>query len=867
MAEVSFGEWLKRRRKLKGPTQEELAQQINCSVSSLRKFEAERRRPSEQIVELLAETFDVPSHERGQFLKFARGDWEAAPGETKEDAPWHVSTLSPRSNLPETVTSLIGREKEIEEVRAYLLDSDIRLVTLTGPPGIGETRLCLDFARTSFDDFSDGVFFVALAPLEDPTLIPSTIIQALGYIEVKSQAADQQLKVSIGDKKMLLILDNCEHLIEEVASLASMLLSACPRLKIMATSRESLRIPGEWLYAVPVLDVPKEETFINIESIAEFSALTLFAECARAVRSDFALNSDNIQSIASICRQLDGLPLAIELLAARTLLLSPQTIQERLNVQFALYTDGMRAVPKRQKSLHNAIAWSYDLLSEEEKKLFVYLSVFAAGFTLEASESIFSSRIAEKSIANLISSLLDKSLLQRTFDASGDARFNLLVTIRQFALNRLHSIEEEEKARDWHLAYFLELAEEADREIHGLDQVEWLDRLEREHENLRAALKWCVSEQKTETALRLLTALGWTWFLRDHTREFRTWFSRTCDLSKVSNCPALYAELLTNQGMHCWLVGDFREAQSTLTKAQKIWLTLGVEGELGLAKTLNLLEMTAGAGEGDNLAEKTFCERSLALYQKHENLWGMANVMANLGEVENLQDDNAQAFSLFKGSLDLFQQLGDGWGTGRVSHLLGYLFLKQGNYEKAQQCFDQLLRHREGHKYGTIVAFAALGDVYRYQHDYDQAEYYYEKSLSTSRKHGLYAWGSIFYSLAMLALHRDNYPLARQYFMDYCDLHHNSFKKVNACDFLMGLAAVAAGTNQPEPAGKLYGAAQALFETADYRIPSFDQTELDRHIQIAHTQLGEATFESFAAEGRSMTLEEAFEFALEGKDE
>lgn len=863
MAEVSFGEWLKRRRKTKGLTQEELAQQIHCSVSTLRKLEAERRRPSEQIAEQLAGAFNIPSNERGQFLRFARGNWNAEPVETKEGIPWLVPTISPHSNLPETVTPLVGREKETEEIREYLLDEDVRLVTLTGPPGIGKTRLSLVSAQLALDNFPDGTFFVALAALDDPSLISSAIIQALGYIEAKNQTADQQLKQSIGDKKMLLVLDNCEHLVEEAAAIASELLSACSRLKIIATSREVLHVPGEWLYTVPTLKVPREDEFMNVQSLSEFPALTLFAERARAVQSDFALDSENIQSVASICRQLDGLPLAIELLAARIRLLSPQGLLERLGAQFTLYADGVRAVSKRQKSLHEAIAWSFDLLSEEEQQLFARLSVFAGGFTLETAESIFSSTITDKSVTTLIVSLLDKSLLQRTFNARGMSRFTMLVTIQQFALEHLQGMHEKEKVRDWHLTYFLSLAEQADREIHGPDQIEWLDRLETEHENFRAALQWCMSEQKTESSLRLLVALGWAWYLRDHIREFRTWFNRIRALPKVDNYPALYAWLLNNQGLHCWLAGDFQAARSALSGAQETWLALGTAGELGLALASNFLGMTAGAQNGDDQVAKSFYERALELYRRHEDPWGMAATMANLGEIANDQGERVRALSLFEGSLDLFHQLDDGWGISRASYLLGYLLLKQGDYKGAQQCFEQFMKYRKGHKHGQIVAFAALGDVYRHQHDYDQAELYYKKSLSLSRKHGIYGWGDVFYSLAMLALHRDNFTLAKQFFTDYFNLNQSSSNQQNACNFLTVMAAVAAGTNRPEQAGKLYGAVQALFETTDYRIPPFDQAELDRHIQSARDRVGEIAFESFVVDGQRMTMEQAIKFALE----
>jgi transcriptional regulator with XRE-family HTH domain len=264
LAEVTFGEWLKRRRKGLGLTQRQLAARIYCSSVMLKKIEAEERRPSAQIVERLAETFNIPKNEKAALLRFARGDWKAAPGETEEDFPWSTSIRSPRTNLPAPVTSLIGREKEIAAVREYLEKADIRLVTLIGPPGIGKTRLSIESARAALPDFPDGVFFVPLAPLDDPSLIALTIIQALGYVEKGNFSSTKQLIEGIGEKQMLIVMDNCEHLIEEIASLASELLSACSRLKILVTSRESLRVPGEWLYPLPALEHPTENSPVDL---------------------------------------------------------------------------------------------------------------------------------------------------------------------------------------------------------------------------------------------------------------------------------------------------------------------------------------------------------------------------------------------------------------------------------------------------------------------------------------------------------------------------------------------------------------------------------------------------------------------------
>jgi predicted ATPase len=297
---------------------------------------------------------------------------------------------------------LVGREQEIVELSGYLQQAEIRLVTLTGSPGIGKTRLAIETARRVLPHFPHGVFFVSLAPLTDPSLIVPAALQILGYVEDRHRPAAQHLKESIAEKQILLVLDNCEHLIEHVAPFAFDLLSACPRLKILTTSREALRIPGEWLYPVPPLALPPERSFADLEAAAASPALTLFLERARAARPDFRLTAENIRAVAAICEQLDGLPLAIELLAARIRWMSPQALLERMSADFVLSADGMRAVPARQKTLHNAIASSYHLLSPEEQTLLTALSVFLGGFTAPMTEAVFFELFPQNAIPALI---------------------------------------------------------------------------------------------------------------------------------------------------------------------------------------------------------------------------------------------------------------------------------------------------------------------------------------------------------------------------------------------------------------------------------------------------------------------------------
>lgn len=676
LTEVSFGEWLKRRRKAAGLTQAQLALQISCSTSALKKIEAEERHPSAPIVERLADIFHIPPKEQTAFLRFARGDSGSVFAETLEDVPWRALPQSSRSNIPATTTSLIGREKEIADVHVYLGRADIRLVTLIGPPGIGKTRLGIESARTALSNFPDGVFFVALAPLNDPALLAVTLAQALGYVGTRNISTAEQLKEGIGNKEILIVLDNCEHLIEDVASLTIFLLSACPRLKILATSRESLRISGEWLYPVPAFDVPREHASIDMQTASNFPALTLFAERARAVRPDFALNAENIKTVSAICAQLDGLPLVIELIAARIRLMPPQALLKRLNEQFILSADGRRAPSLRQRTLQNAIGWSYNLLSNQEQNLFARLAVFSGGFTLEVAEAIFSP--TEKSVSNLIASLLEKSLLQRALDARGEPRFDMLVTIQHFALNQLQSMGGEADTRNRHLAYFLDLTERAGQEMRGPKQIEWLNRLKALNDNLRAALEWAIETRRTEMALRFVRNLHWFWFMRgDHTGA-QHWFRRVLAMPDTPLYPEAQAEALAQLAYHNLQLGEkaIQEARPLLEQALSVVDTnQDIENIHGARIMLGLLL----AEEGHFAAARSILEESKARFQACHDEWGYAYVTLCLVVQSERQTDWATALALCQQALAGFQKLGDIYFSSVALRLVGRSYVHQGD--------------------------------------------------------------------------------------------------------------------------------------------------------------------------------------------
>ena len=827
----SFGYWLRLKRKALDLTREGLADRVGCSAATIQKLEEEERRPSTQIAERLAEIFSIPTHEQTDFLRFARGDLRFAP-ETKEDFPWRTPSKSTRSNLPAPVTSLIGREREIVDVRECLLRTDIRLVTLIGPPGIGKTRLSIEAAHESFNDFPDGVFFIALATLNDPNFLAQALIQALGYVENRDFPATKQLIEGIAEKRILMVLDNCEHLIEAVAPFVSDLLSVCSRLKILSTSRESLRIPGEWLYPVAALDHPKENSPVDLDAILQFTAVTLFAERARAVRPDFNLNADNIETVATICAQLDGLPLAIELIAARIRLMSPESLLDHLNDQFTLFADGMRALPARQKTLHNAIAWSYNLLSDEEQKLFVYLSVFSGGFTFEAAEAILSRIVTEKSVTDLITSLLDKSLLQRVLDRemSSEPRFTMLVTIQQFARERLRRIEKEAETRDWHLEYFRGLAEQAKSHLRSTQQLVWLDHLENELDNIRAALTWAENGGSVQAGLHLVADLSHFWIYRADVKQSRIYIEKLLTKPEAVEDTEANAKGLLIAGMLAYFSGDRVAARTLLEASEALWQRLGDAGNHGLVETRDfLIDMDFDAEHNLALAHHRY-QDNLKLCQEVGDPWHIAQAVFEIAWVSEREGDLATAWRGYESSVALFRAQGDNLrASGILALNLGPMAFKAGDYAKARALLEE----------GLIV---------------------YRRA-----RHQLYL-DVLLYLLGVIAVRERDYARAKEWYSECLKFEQDFGETRRVAECLIGFASIAIAKDRVERAVRLLGAAEVQIDARGGLWEDFDQAECERLTKLLRTQLDEDAFAANWAEGRAMTMEQAITYALEDQE-
>jgi non-specific serine/threonine protein kinase len=627
-----------------------------------------------------------------------------------EEAPWRISTPAlpqqPRSNLPATFTSLIGRDKDIAAVHDYLTNPDIRLVTLIGAPGIGKTRLSIASASKSMADFPDGVFFVALAPLDQPSLIPSATLQALGYVEKNNLSPEERLIEGIANKRMLLVIDNCEHLIEDVTRLASSLLLACSRLKILTTSREALGIPGEWLYSVPALDMPKEYSIVDIETISEFPALVLFAERARAARSDFALNAKNIRAVAFICSQLGGLPLAIELIAARVKTLSLEQIAARLDDRFGLLTSGSRIAPSRQQTLRATLDWSYELLTETEREIFRQLSVFVGGFTLGALESV-ALLDSNQSILDALSRLVDKSLL--LVEQQDQPRYRFLEPIRQYARDKLNEAGESNLIQDRHLNYYLRVAEEAEPHLFRAGQQDWKNRLEWDHDNLRVALARSLESNQIQVGLKMAGALAWFWHSKGHLSEGNLWLERLL-ASGMGNQGKERAKALRASSILSTDTGDYIRARALAESSIKLCREIGDNRGTGLA-LIDLGATFEFEGKEEEAIESF--EESLRLLRATGERWGIAYALLWLGDTCLRMGDIERAATIWEESLSLTRELGDhylmAWslaGFGTVARL-------RADYKRATGMFRESLSvyQSSGDKFGPPFVLEALGLV------------------------------------------------------------------------------------------------------------------------------------------------------------
>jgi len=712
-ARESFGYWVRRRRKALDLTQEELAQCVGCAMVTLRKIEADERRPSPQMAERLAYCLALPASAWPSFVAAAVGKQTVMCLE----APALVARM--RGNLPAAVTALVGRDADVDTLTARLQHGDLRLLTITGPVGVGKTQLAIEVGRRLAGSYRDGAFLIELAAVRDPGLVPSAIATVLGIRESRKGDLVQLLIDNLTARSILLIVDNFEHLLL-AAPILSSLLAGCPELRLLVTSRARLHLYGEHEYVLAPLQLPDPE---DLAAVIESPAVRLFCARAQAARADFRLTPSLTPAVVAICRELDGLPLAIELAAARSKLFAPNELQQRLAQRLLVVGEGTDERQSRRLShlrvLENAIAWSYGLLTPAQQRLLARLAVFAGGFSLPAAEAVCTAPGTDQDdVADSVDVLLDQSLLVRetTKDlrtagpapaagsgqhcvhcplrllvetAALESRFAMLETIHEFALDRLVEVHDLASVRRRHAEYFVAWAEQAERELDGPDQVFWLASLERNSDNLRTALSTLVSGCQAAPAARLVCALGEFWQRHGHYREGRQWLQQV--LALLDNRP----------------VSGTLQARTLQTAA------------------------TMAYRQGDWPAAQQWLAQSLALYQEVCDQLGTARILFDLGWIAIDQADWAEGIRLNQASLALARETGDALSIYRALTNLGWTQLCAGQYAAAVPIFDEALGNarRVGHVRGVAVTLANLAWIAHYQGDTRQTEALAQESL------------------------------------------------------------------------------------------------------------------------------------------
>ncbi len=730
--------------------------------------------------------------------------------------------------LPVLRGHLIDREREVALVRELLLRGDVGLVTLTGPGGVGKTRVAVQVATELASQFADGAAFVSLASLNTPELVVQTVAQALQVAEVRGQSIGERLLGYLRQRQLLLVLDNVEQLVS-AAPLAAQALEGAPRLKLLVTSREPLQLRTERVVPIQPLALPDPRHLPELETLAQVPSVALFLERARAVNPDFALTADNAATIVEICRRLDGLPLALELAAARLSLLTPQALLARMERRLALLTRGARDLPQRQQTLHNTLAWSYDLLEEREQHLFRQLAVFVGSFPLDAVESVCTDeKDGENDVMELVAQLLEKSLIQPSDTVEGELYFRMLETIREYALEQLAASGEEEAVKRRHADFYLRLAETAEPHLPCPERDVWLERLERAHDNLRAALTWSSSENGAARAgLRLAGALSWFWYLHGHLREGRTFLEELLVQSEQADSSAARGKALSGASLLAWAQGDVGVASKQAEGSVSLFRALG--DAYWLAHALMILG-NIRVSQGEPEAARSALEESENLVQEQGLTLFGAFVLNNLGRAAFARHDVMEANTLYQQSLAIFRREGDKLGEGATLGALGVVAAAQGDAVAAQSLLAQSLplMRAAGDRRDLTQILLTAGTVRLKQGDLQQAQNLFTESLRL--------WDNIEDQENAAGIRRS----------------------------LTGLAEVATAQGRAERAGRLLGAAETLSPLPVNFFSETSRIDLDQDIAQARAHLDQAAFEAGWAAGQAMTQEQAISYALQG---
>jgi predicted ATPase/transcriptional regulator with XRE-family HTH domain len=868
-AERSFGELLRAYRAERGLSQDQLAERAGLSLAAISSLErGVTRWPYRDTVGRLARAMKLAPEERSAFAAVARRPVRARPESpvfrtggalaAEAETPSGVGIFA-RNTLPAPLTGLIGRSAEVDRLQQLISGPHARLLTVTGPGGVGKTRLAIAVATRIQAEYPDGVAFAGLAHIHDALLLPTALARLIGIRELTGRDVLDAVCDFMGQRKLLLVLDNCEHLNKACAGMASKLLAGCARLTILATSRMALRLRGEQVFPLEPLALPAATVDSLAAAVERSPAVELFVERAREVYPEFALDVTNTAEVAAICRRLDGLPLAIELAAAQCAYVAPRALLARLTSSLRLLHGSARDLPARQQTLRDTLDWSYNLLSDEARTAFRRLSVFVGGCTPESAAAVCGLHSGDTTFVLIVlENLVAASLLVPARHADNDSRFFMLETIRDYGLERLEECGEGDAVRARHLAWCRALAEQAAPQLTGPDQDEWLDRLEAEHPNLQAALR--SAPPPNAIGVRLALALWRFWYTRGYLADGRRWLEAAIAVGVDSNADR--ASALDAAGMLAWRQGDYEQALAW--HAESLVLRRDLGDRHGVASSLENLGMVAWR-QSDYQRARALHQESLIMRRELGDQQGTASSLHNLGVAMGEQGEYEQADLVYRESLAIRRRLGDKQGVANSLNSLGLLVWERGDHQQALILHEESLAivRELGDKKGIANSLNNLGNIADTLCEYERARSLHRESLAIMReledRQGI---ANSVNNLGRIAHKLGDYEDAWNLLAEGLVRSGDIGAKYHVVESLEGLAELAASLRLPDRAARLYGAAAALRRAIGAPLPLRERPGRERALDVLRTQLGAERVAEAWADGEALALDRAISEAL-----